>query len=880
MHALNTKSHIWRFPSGKRAGTPGSRGAGVFFHARDLSRLASLLILSLLFSCCRGDGLEREGAAGEEVVLLSVRVPGSGRPATYAMTGDDENEIKNIFILLFDQAGICLHAPVYGSNINTPDPGNTSVQVFTARVPVGDQYNMVIIANAAAAVASAAITAGGAKADVMQNLFVENSGKWNASPGTPGYAGIPMWGEIDEIDVKDGAPVSDHVTLTRAMVKIDVSVDPAARSKFKLKSVSLYNYNDRGWLIPAAGKWNGATGDGPTVLAGASKPGAPLAYDLTTAGVACEGEIYAFESEKDEVNKLSNTCLVLGGVYDGDAAPTYYRVDFANTAAGTTTYLDLTRNHHYSVSVTAVSGPGLEDEARALNSLPVNIEAGVIPWNDGEMGDVVFNGQEFLSASPASLVLPGEAAAGNSFSLLTDARGGWTITGTSETGDPREGFDLGWLAVDGSRSGDAGVKSAVTFSVDENTGVTRAGYIHARAGRLAFAVKVTQHVVPASGVGAWITDLEGTRELPELLFPATGDRQPAARRFLLRWTPAEAVVNISTCTAPGAIAFEHGEGSDTPVVMMVPFTDPSGQKIITIRPAAFSVADLDDPFIEKASTARFEAVHGGVTSAPADILLRQARYSIVAEVEASYLLDGREHAFTARANTAWKIVDLDDPRHILQADPPLSGRSGAGDRDAGETVTFKLVFGDLVDAGEATFTLRDPAGLADDVPVTIRGVACGKNGVATSTRIGQHDYLIHAYNGKCWMVQNSMEGTAQATYYETYETRVNGYYYTHAQATGACPGEWELPTTEEFTALKTVIDEDKTTTGKWWFVLEEGAFAGHRYGDGRWYNWNQSHGSGYWWSTTTDTFFQVEGNLSSFVVNGGLSLKSVRCILR
>jgi hypothetical protein len=90
----------------------------------------------------------------------------------------------------------------------------------------------------------------------------------------------------------------------------------------------------------------------------ASKPddpaGGPLAYtgaEITTADVACEGEIYTFEAaagKSDELQK--HTCLVMG-IAPVFGTETFYRVDFANVdgETGDPVYLALTRNHPYAV---------------------------------------------------------------------------------------------------------------------------------------------------------------------------------------------------------------------------------------------------------------------------------------------------------------------------------------------------------------------------------------------------------------------------------------------------------------------------------------------------------------------------------------------------
>jgi uncharacterized protein (TIGR02145 family) len=73
----------------------------------------------------------------------------------------------------------------------------------------------------------------------------------------------------------------------------------------------------------------------------------------------------------------------------------------------------------------------------------------------------------------------------------------------------------------------------------------------------------------------------------------------------------------------------------------------------------------------------------------------------------------------------------------------------------------------------------------------------GKNGT----------YRTYTYpNGLgTWMVDNSKEGTAAFTTYPGHKQGERGYYYSWEQAAGACPDGFQLPSTEQYTSLRSFV---------------------------------------------------------------------------
>jgi len=144
-------------------------------------------------------------------------------------------------------------------------------------------------------------------------------------------------------------------------------------------------------------------------------------------------------------------------------------------------------------------------------------------------------------------------------------------------------------------------------------------------------------------------------------------------------------------------------------------------------------------------------------------------------------------------------------------------------------------------------------------------------------QIGKNTYKTYDYNGTVWMVQNSMEGTSSAQMHNGDPSKVNGYYYTYDQAAGACPAGWHLPTQDEWEALKTWVNANKShNAAKWWITDAGSAFAGDRSSNGTWYNWGTG---GLWWSAGAS---YQRYDASTGGMNGPYTLAgywfSVRCV--
>jgi uncharacterized protein (TIGR02145 family) len=147
--------------------------------------------------------------------------------------------------------------------------------------------------------------------------------------------------------------------------------------------------------------------------------------------------------------------------------------------------------------------------------------------------------------------------------------------------------------------------------------------------------------------------------------------------------------------------------------------------------------------------------------------------------------------------------------------------------------------------------------------ITIKDCACcGNNGDAAPQQIGNNDYLTHVYMtggstgnvARCWMVENSREGTPTYTTYTNKTPGERGYYYKWPVAKTACPNGWSMPTKAEFEMLKGVLSKMNNNVvlenpRRYWNQAEQiaGFVKTYNVSDILGMYWGST---GYWWSST------------------------------
>lgn len=284
--------------------------------------------------------------------------------------------------------------------------------------------------------------------------------------------------------------------MTRMHAAVDIELSTAAAAAFQLESVRIYNYNTAGLAVPDAAdatKWNSSTWQAvaPSLPAAPGAVKGPLVYNNSAADKSLyKGEIYLFEAVNAGVAAHPDmVCMVVGGTYVSTGEAAFYRVDFSTVSGGNETFLDLLRNHKYTVTVKDVTGPGFGDADGAYESARVDIEVTVTDWHLG--GEMVMDpeGQRYLWLSDLEFEAD---EAGDTFTMTIDTdAASWTARVSESDTDPAAG-GASWLTVTPA-SGVAGTHT-LAFNVDANPDMApRTGYIHISGdNRVDAVVKVEQ----------------------------------------------------------------------------------------------------------------------------------------------------------------------------------------------------------------------------------------------------------------------------------------------------------------------------------------------------------------------------------------------------
>ena len=163
------------------------------------------------------------------------------------------------------------------------------------------------------------------------------------------------------------------------------------------------------------------------------------------------------------------------------------------------------------------------------------------------------------------------------------------------------------------------------------------------------------------------------------------------------------------------------------------------------------------------------------------------------------------------------------------------------------------------------------------------GAGVGEYGGLDTIRGLKGTYRIWCYPAStglgCWMVDNSREGTVNATNYANNTSYVSGAYYAQANRVSACPSGWVLPTPTQFQALFAHLTSASATAGElyWWERLP--VFAGYWSGPQNANTWSGLGTWGIWWASD-GTAYNIKQGISYSLAASSYYYDwlSVRCV--
>lgn len=261
-------------------------------------------------------------------VVLTLKLPNFTKN-TVATRAATEQQINSLCVLCYDAGDNYLGMSTI-SSANIKDKGNDTYDVKVKAEPGTATLHIV---------ANTTITESDAKdAEGKNNLY-------NATrEGNPNLDAPVCWGSVKVDDLLNG---KTDVWLFRQFAKASVTKDSKV-TKFEITGFKLFKTATKGTIAT-------------TELDNDVSLPSSVAYTKEDDYSMGEHPFYETPAGK--------AYMIIRAKYDG-GPDTYYKVEFLKN--GTSTQMDLLRNHHYQVKVTAVNHEGWATEDEAINNLSEN----------------------------------------------------------------------------------------------------------------------------------------------------------------------------------------------------------------------------------------------------------------------------------------------------------------------------------------------------------------------------------------------------------------------------------------------------------------------------------------------------------------------------
>lgn len=308
-----------------------------------MKKILSLLLTLLVLSSC-SDSLNEDGGSApsdgsrleDGGITLTITLPDFSKEE---LTRAGDTGLKSLNVVAYDDKGVFLS----NQSVSDYELVSGTDNTYKVKVPVTEKATMIHLVANAGSLTDEQCQNGLDKAAVNGPISMEN----------------PLcWGKISVSALMGTNP---SITLLRQFGKVSVQ-GPAINSSsefvekkeaFTVEGYKLYKAAGSGTIAPAEENWNASTWEvtAPTLPSGVS-------YD-NTSGEFTTGNIAFYESE----TKAGQAFLIIKGKYKGVTG--YYKVAFYGDT-NSETFVNLLRNHAYTVKITHVNTHGWPTEAEAI----------------------------------------------------------------------------------------------------------------------------------------------------------------------------------------------------------------------------------------------------------------------------------------------------------------------------------------------------------------------------------------------------------------------------------------------------------------------------------------------------------------------------------
>jgi hypothetical protein len=454
-----------------------------------------LFLLLILSSSCLED--ERivnpiEPVAKDKDVVLTMQIPGTYLPVTYAYSENDENDIRTVDVLIFrvDASGNEYYYKHISAPAITQDNGNIKkthlrLDFIDSRIIVLANVRHLFTTDMNAQLSLDSIQGYVTKETVVKRFVFDMK-----EPFGREREAIPMYGESGIIRSSDN--VVNSITMIRSVTRIDI-VNSILDDKVSVDSVYLFHTKDKGFVAPGFDP-KGAMLEVPNVPVEAKANEKAFGYKfIQNAGVAClamEREIYIAE----DLQQSETPTIVVVKILREGHPPQFYRVDMFDKDGE---MLSIQRNYRYRLNITKIISNGyLTAEEAAI--VPEASLSSTVETNELGINTVVFNDQFKLGVSTVNIVFNADGSweeknpdeAFYSLKVHTTYSGWTAIWDSTELGD--------WLNFMDAKEADTSLSFPSTTLMlnmkasPNTTGKIRLGKIRLTAGTLYLEVKVTQ----------------------------------------------------------------------------------------------------------------------------------------------------------------------------------------------------------------------------------------------------------------------------------------------------------------------------------------------------------------------------------------------------
>lgn len=289
------------------------------------------MLLAMVSTAC-SDIIDIVGGGTQDLpsdgVVLTLKLPNFTKN-TVATRAATEQQINSLCVLCYDAGDNYLGMSTI-SSANIKDKGNDTYDVKVKAVP--GTATLHIVANT----------------DINDNDAKDAEGKNNLYKATrEGNLNLDApvcWGSVKVDDLLNG---KTDVWLFRQFAKASVTKDSKV-TKFEITGFKLFKTATKGTIAT-------------TELDNDVSLPSSVAY--------ADEEDYSMGEHPFYETPAGKAYMIIRAKYDG-GPDTYYKVEFLKN--GTSTQMDLLRNHHYQVKVTAVNHEGWATEDEAINNLSEN----------------------------------------------------------------------------------------------------------------------------------------------------------------------------------------------------------------------------------------------------------------------------------------------------------------------------------------------------------------------------------------------------------------------------------------------------------------------------------------------------------------------------